>query len=45
MRKKRQQNQRRRQRNWSQKNFTGRLKYLAKNSQKKCPPEKYGIMQ
>jgi len=44
MRKKRQQDRKKMQRNWFWRNFISRLKYLVKNSQKECPPGKYEII-
>ena len=44
MKRKKWQDQRRKQKSRLQKSFTGGLRYLAKNSQKECPLEKYGII-
>ena len=44
MRKKRQQGQKKKQRNWFPKNFISGLKCLAKSNQNKCPYEKSGTM-
>ena len=44
MKRKRQQSQKRKQRNWSPRNFIGGLKCLANNNQNECPHEKSRTM-
>jgi len=45
MRKKKQQSQRQRLRSWFQKSSISESKSLARNSQSRCPQERFGIMQ
>jgi len=45
MKRKRQQDQKRKQRSWFQRSSTGGLRSLAKNSWRECPPERFGTIQ
>ena len=45
MKRKRQQDWKRKQRSWFQRNFIGKSKSLARNSQRKYSYERYGTMQ